>query len=58
MTQPYAVRIKPETRRALEAAALGKQTKPRTLAAQLIADGLARAGYLPKPPKAAQPAAQ
>lgn len=46
--QVYAVRLDEQTKSALAAAAAGKQVKPRTLAQQMIADGLKRAGYLPK----------
>lgn len=52
--QVYAVRLSEQQRRALEAAAAGKQTKPRTLAQMLISDGLMRAGYLPKTRQVAQ----
>jgi hypothetical protein len=44
----FAVRLDKQTRAALEAAALGSDTKPRTLAQRLIGDGLKRSGYLPK----------
>lgn len=53
----YPVRITKQTRAALEAAALGKQMKPRTLAQLLIDVGLQREGYLPKAPRS-RPAAQ
>lgn len=46
--QVYAVRLSEQQRRALEAAAAGKQVRPRTLAQMFIDSALQREGYLPK----------
>lgn len=54
----YAVRLDKKTRLALDAAAIGGNTRPRTLAARLIAQGLQRQGYLPRQPRRTQATAQ
>lgn len=54
----YAVRLSAQQRAALEAAAAGKQIKPRTLAQMFIDSGLQREGYLPKARRTRQVAAQ
>jgi hypothetical protein len=52
-TEVIAIRLTASQRAALEAAAAGSGTKPRTLAQRWIEAGLQRGGFLPKTSRAA-----
>lgn len=54
----YPIRLAKPSKSALEAAAASKGIAPRTLAQEFIDAGLMRAGFLPRSPRKAQPAAQ